>query len=238
MCTVTFLPTGAVDFVLTSNRDEQTSRLPAKEPIAYTVFDTPVVFPRDRQANGTWIASSGRNFTLCLLNGAFKRHERKQVYTKSRGLVLLDFFRFNDVDAFLSEYDFSGTEPFTLLLLDTSGNMRLTEARWDEVLLHQKEIDAKQPHIWSSVTLYSAETIQKREAWFTEFLAGNHENKADRIMDFHQFAGREDSENSLIMNRSNQVKTVSITSVSRQRDSMTMTYKDVIREKVYTRTIR
>ncbi len=237
MCTVTFLPTGETDFVLTSNRDEQTTRLRAIEPMSYMVNDTEVFFPKDRQAEGTWMACSGHKFTLCLLNGAFTKHERKQGYAKSRGLVLLDFFLFNDVDTFLSEYDFSGIEPFTMLFLDTDRKIRLTEARWDEVLLHQREVNAKRPHIWSSVTLYSTEMIKKREDWFLEFLSGNQQNKADQILNFHHFAGREDTENGLIMNRENRVRTVSITSVSKQNETITMTYKDVIDEKVYTRTI-
>lgn len=237
MCTVTFLPISKTDFVLTSNRDEQTLRMPAMQPLLYQVHQSLVVFPKDRQAEGTWIATSGIPFTLCLLNGAFHKHERKIKYSKSRGLVLLDFFKYNDVNNFLSEYDFNDIEPFTLLLLDTSVDLKLTEARWDGLMMHRKEVDTNKPHIWSSATLYSSETIKEREQWFIDFLAEHRDYSAAGILDFHHFGGRGDQENSLLMNRQNKVRTVSITSIRKEEQTTYMTYKDVISEKVYSRRI-
>src|SRR5258708_5525570 len=140
MCTVTFLPLNETEFVLTSNRDEKSVRKPALQPSLYQVHNALVVFPKDQQAEGTWIASSGIPFTLCLLNGAFERHVSKKNYRISRGLMLLDFFHFNNVDVFLDEYNFEGIEPFTLLLLDTrKRKLELTEARWDGTKIYRTQ---------------------------------------------------------------------------------------------------
>ncbi|MEO8147531.1 MAG: NRDE family protein [Bacteroidia bacterium] len=238
MCTVTFLPLNNSDFVLTSNRDEQTIRKPALSPTIYNVHNSLLVFPKDLQAEGTWIATSGIQFTLCLLNGAFKKHERKGSYRKSRGLMLLDFFKYNNVNAFLNGYDFNDIEPFTLLILNTGGrHPQLTEVRWDGEIIYPKEIDTTVPHIWSSATLYNKETIAARENWFTEFLSKQTTYNENTVLDFHHFGGNGDRGNSLVMNRDNVVRTVSITSIARKNNLTNMIYKDVINEKLYSRRI-
>lgn len=237
MCTVTFLPFNKSDFVLTSNRDEQSSRLPAIQPLIYFVHNTPVAFPKDQQGEGTWIATSGISFTLCLLNGAFETHTKKSNYKISRGLVLLDFFAFNNVCLFLEKYDFTNIEPFTLLLLDTKDRLILTEARWDGFKIHQKIVDVSLPHIWSSVTLYSPETISDREKWYQAFLNEQQTYSDQNILDFHQFGGMHDKNNSVMMDRLGKVKTQSITSIKRKMNVTQMTYKDVINEKIYHRRI-
>ena len=88
MCTVTILPLkGHNSFVLTSNRDEATGRqtLPPK---TYEVAGSKMAFPKDVLAGGTWLGVSDRKRAICLLNGAFKKHERKLPYGKSRGVVV------------------------------------------------------------------------------------------------------------------------------------------------------
>lgn len=238
MCTVTYLPLGKSDFVLTSNRDEQVIRKAALNPTIYKVHDALVVFPKDQQAEGTWIATSGTPFTLCLLNGAFEKHQPKNQYKKSRGLMLLDFFRYNNVNDFLNEYDFNDIEPFTLLLLDTQNEEpKLTEARWDGNKIHRKDVDTHIPHIWSSSTLYSNETIHSRENWFHDFLSDHPDYNTNDILDFHHFGGKGDQRTSLVMNYDNIVQTVSITSIVKKNNSTFMTYKDVVNQKTYDRRI-
>jgi len=52
MCTVTFIPQGNNNFILTSNRDEAIGRktLP---PDFYDIEDTKMLFPRDAVAGGS-----------------------------------------------------------------------------------------------------------------------------------------------------------------------------------------
>ncbi len=123
MCTVTYLPLQDNGFILTSNRDETILRKSALPPAKYTIHNKCVVFPKDQQANGTWIATSPRSYTLCLLNGAFEKHTPNTSYKKSRGLALLDFFHYANANDFIDKYDFKGIEPFTMLII--KGNNKI-----------------------------------------------------------------------------------------------------------------
>ncbi|MFM7153572.1 MAG: NRDE family protein, partial [Bacteroidota bacterium] len=77
--------------------------------------DGQIVYPRDSKAGGTWFAVSESGKTVCLLNGAFVRHHHNPPYKRSRGLMVLDFFNYDDPDRFFSEYNLEGMEPFTLI---------------------------------------------------------------------------------------------------------------------------
>ena len=85
MCTVTFLPLQNNNFILTSNRDEQRIRetIPPKK---YKENGVDLFFPKDKIAGGTWIGTSSNKRLVCVLNGAFKKHKRKDYYKKSRQL--------------------------------------------------------------------------------------------------------------------------------------------------------
>ena len=87
MCTVTYLPLENDGFILTSNRDESPMRktIPPKK---YLENGVELAYPKDQLAGGTWIGASTKNRLVCLLNGAFKKHERNSYYKMSRGLVV------------------------------------------------------------------------------------------------------------------------------------------------------
>lgn len=228
MCTVTYIPVGRSEFVLTSSRDEHVIRLPALEPRIYQVYESRVAFPKDCQSQGTWIVTDEGIFTLCLLNGAFNKHERRPFYRQSRGLVLLDFFKYNHIENFLHNYNFTDIEPFTLLLFETKKETRLIEAKWDGEVIHSKPLSSDKPGIWSSATLFSSEVISSREKWFSEFLDEHKKDAAENILHFHEFGGGHGDSNSVMMNRDNMVKTVSITSIKRYTTNSVIAYKDVI----------
>lgn len=233
MCTVTYLPGGNNKFILTSSRDEQVLRKKAFPPQKYLIDQHAVYYPRDMQAGGTWIATSESSFTLCLLNGAFQKHVHQPPYSKSRGIMLLDFFKFNDVNVFTAGYDFNGIEPFTLLLLDNASHLQLYELRWDGNSTELKEISSIEPAIWSSVTLYEPEVIAQREEWFREWLKHNDGNNQDAIVKFHETGGVGNKSIDLLMNRDNLLRTLSITSVSNTGSEKLMKYKDVVENQVY-----
>ena len=75
MCTVTIIPQENNGFVLTSNRDEAPDRV-SLAPDFYLVDGIKLLFPKDKMG-GTWIGVSEKNRVVCLLNGAFEKHERK-----------------------------------------------------------------------------------------------------------------------------------------------------------------
>ena len=240
MCTVSYLPLPGEGFIITSTRDEKSLRKPALPPVKYNIHDGPVYFPRDTDAGGTWIASSPGGHTLCLLNGGFIIHESSPPYRRSRGLVLLDFYRFNDVTRFRDEYDFSGIEPFTLLIRNFHGNAQdithpqFDEIRWDGEQVHHTPLNPELPAIWSSVTLYSAEVVSQRRQWFDKWLAGRPEFTVGSAVSFHKTAGTGNIQNDILMNRDNLVRTVSITSILRDPLRYEYYYEDVINQQQHS----
>jgi len=229
MCTVSFLPTGGNNFILTSNRDEKDSREIAIPPQNFVHHHINIIYPQDPRGKGTWIAASENGFTLCLLNGGFMYHKSKPPYKKSRGVVLLDFYKFNNVNQFVVNYDFKGIEPFTLIIVDYKSSMKLYELRWDGKQIHLSFKDHKLTHIWSSVTLYTKEVILEREQWFKEWKQEQKEGYDPvSIKNFHMFGGKGDKENDLMMKREGTF-TVSVTQVVKNDKVMEMNYSDCIR---------
>jgi hypothetical protein len=194
-----------------------------------------LVFPRDPVGGGTWIATSGKGVSLCLLNGAFQSHRSCPPYRQSRGKVLLDFFGYGYAGAFATEYNFRGIEPFTLLVVRTEPALSLTEIRWDGKEVHLSVKDAGKAQIWSSATLYSSEIIRQREGWFSEWLADRDAYRVEDILHFHHFAGQDDSCNGLRINRESGHQTVSITSIARQQSGEhLMVYEDLVQRREQT----
>lgn len=228
MCTITYLPLGGSSFILTSNRDEGLYRKTALPPEKYRVHDTDIYFPKDMDASGTWFAAAGTTFTLCLMNGAFARHKHQPPYRLSRGIMLLDFFIYKDVSAFISQYDFKGIEPFTLFIIEQSPDIKIHEMRWDGNEIYSTTNDASAPHIWSSAQLYDKQVIQQREQWFDAWLKAKNEFTMEKIILFHKTGGDGNRYSDLLMNRDGKVFTVSITSVKRDKDKGLMHYEDMI----------
>lgn len=223
MCTVTFVPT-ANGIYLTSSRDEHYKRSKALPPQFYYRNGYELIFPKDPDAGGTWIALRNKKEAAVLLNGAFLKHLPEPPYRKSRGIVLLDVLAYSDPVIGFNTLLLSGIEPFTLILLSEG---KLTECRWDGKEKHQQQLDINTPRIWSSVTLYDETVIKQREAWFKQWFQGIEELNTEEMMHFHQFAGDGDSRNSVLMNRDNQMSTVSICSLFIGKGQSRIRYRDV-----------
>lgn len=223
MCTVTYLPLNN-GFLLTSNRDERLSRPLAVPPAKYVIEGMDLVYPKDTLANGTWIASSGKQRTVCLLNGGVEPHMPNPPYRMSRGLIVLDFFKSNSVEEFYNSYYLKGLEPFTLVVPEFGS---LYELRWTGTEKLFKKLDELVPHIWSSVTLYTPQTIALRQKWFKDFLNNHPYYTQEDILEFHLFAGEGDSTTDIRMSRLGLVKTVSVTSILFQKGVHNMQYFDL-----------
>lgn len=208
MCTVSYLPYQG-GFVLTSNRDESPDR-GISEVATLRILGNDVFFPKDPQAGGSWFAFAESGMTACLLNGAYVPYDRNQKFNLSRGIVLLDSFKYPDVDAFVRDYNFEETAPFTLLLVQ---NNSVDELIWDGNILHRSKVDPDQEHFWSSVTLYPEDVRKQRQGLFDEWLSLNLNYTPQGIRDFHRYGGSGDVKNDFVMNRDDIVKTLSITSV-------------------------
>jgi hypothetical protein len=224
MCTATYFPIADKNssFVLTHSRDEKAIRPVAHLPQPTLINRQTVLFPQDPQGQGTWIATTDDR-TVCLLNGAFVAHQPQYPYRHSRGIVVLDFFEYANPEAFADWYDFRNLEPFTLLV---AGRGRLVEIRWNGKRLFFYEKDPKRPHIWSSVTLYAPDVVERREGWFRDWWHKNPEPSVADIRAFHLNAGDNDPTNSIRMNRDGKLFTVSLTSTVHEPNGTTMIYDD------------
>jgi hypothetical protein len=230
MCTVTYIPTKEY-FYLTSNRDEKNWRTDALAPAIYSSGSGKMMFPKDGDAGGTWIAAHENGNMVIFLNGGFKAHTPAPPYRKSRGLILLDLLDHSTPYNCFLAINLNSIEPFTAIIRD---NGHLFECRWDGSKKHHKELDRTMPHIWSSVTLYDEETISKRKKWFDNWLAEKKTISQSDILHFHQFTGDGDAHNDLKMNRDGKVFTVSITSIEIDSNGLTMDYLDLKNDERYS----
>lgn len=223
MCTVTYVP-NRTGFTLTHNRDEA----PARSAVSITHHnhhpDEQIVFPRDSRAGGTWFAIAESDKTVCLLNGAFVRHQHHPPYRRSRGLMVLDFFNYQNPDHFFHEYNLEGMEPFTLIYAKPGV---LTEMRWDEHQRHITHLPPDQPGFWCSSTLYPPDMQLKRKMVFTSWLQKNTRHAPRDIMRLHLNGTVNDPANNFVMMRE-RVRTVSITQVVHQKKYARMKFLELM----------
>jgi len=213
MCTVTFVPLGNKNFVLTSNRDVSYKRAPASPPEIHVEQGVDLLYPRDEEAGGTWIGSSYDSRLLCLLNGGFENHVRKMPYRKSRGLIVTELLAAKDLSSALESVDLKDIEPFTLVIVDWKDELTLGEFVWDGSQKHRKRLPIV-AHIWSSSTLFDPEMRDTRKHWFEDWKRQGDFSPLS-ILDFHKTAGQGDDNVGVVLKRK-QVGTVSITQFVRQ----------------------
>ena len=223
MCTVTIIPKDDNGFIITSNRDEAPNRVSVK-PQFYNFKDTKMLFPKDEFSQGTWIGVSSKNRMLCVLNGGFVFHERKQNYRLSRGIVVKDLLASDDIVNAIEHYDFHDIEPFTLVIADWNSELEFMELVWDGKEKHFMNIE-KEPRIWSSSTLYSEAMKNERQSWFESFKFESELN-AESLLEFHYRAGKGNEDYGVIMDRGF-VKTTSITQIEKSDDLLEIRYDDL-----------
>jgi uncharacterized protein with NRDE domain len=233
MCTVTYIPCKD-HFFLTSNRDEKKGRRLAEPPDIYSFPNGRVVYPKDTDAGGTWMALHENGNAIVLLNGAFVKHEVQPPYRHSRGLVVLKLIQQDFPFTAFKEINLSNIEPFTLVIREVN---KLVECRWDGETRFFKELDKSEAHIWSSVTLYDGEVVNKRNQWFAEWLQAQAGISLESVLSFHQFTGDGDQHNDLLMNRNNELFTVSITSFSVAEAAALIHYSDLQKKQTFQQQI-
>lgn len=236
MCTVSFLPASNGNYILTSNRDEHVIRQRAMDIQQYRIGNNRVYFPKDPDAGGTWIATTGNNRTVCLLNGDLVNESKptRTNFRMSRGMMVLNYFKYQNLRAFLAQEKFDDIAPFTLIVLEnTDSELQLTQLTWSGTELLVKELDSNQPIIWSSSTLFTAQQRNKRIQWFLDWLQTNASDDQSAILDFHRFTGEEDPNENLIM-RNESHRTVSICSIKRSEGITRAVYHDLLTEKETT----
>ncbi len=230
MCTVTLTPLRQVEkgFVLTSNRDEASGRK-TLAPSVYMEQGVRMLYPRDEVAGGTWIGVSERQRCICLLNGAFEKHDRNPPYRKSRGVVVRELLAAVDLQQNLEESSFFNIEPFTIIGVDWKKALRFVQFVWDGEEKHFEDLEIRE-HIWSSSPLYTSQMKRERQEWFAAFRE-EHISNPESLWKFHTTGGVGDPERDLIMDRSF-VKTQSITQITNSGNGVTMLYNDLLEGKM------
>jgi hypothetical protein len=246
MCTVTYIPLGNSDFILTSSRDIPFSRERAEHPKKIEEDGVELCYPKDGKAGGTWIGLSDKKRLICLLNGGFEYHTSRTKYAKSRGLIVKELLKPEDLHKGFEKINLENVEQFTLTIVDWHKELELIEFVWDGTKKHIK-LMSQEPHIWSSSTLYDKNVKQLRREWFSKWQkdnvilnlstesilskdevlkTGSVEGSQNSILDFHHNAGIGDAFIDLMMNRG-LGGTVSITSVKKENNQLSMNYEDV-----------
>ena len=223
MCTVTLIPLGNNNFVLTSNRDEAPQRT-TLSPDFYEVNKTKLLFPKDEVAGGSWIGVSEMKRVLCVLNGGFDKHDRKVSYRMSRGVVMRDLLITKNLDKAIHDYNFEGIEPFTLVVVEWSAAIQFKELVWDGINKHFSYLPFE-PKIWSSSTLYNDSMKKERLQWFNDFNK-EHSLSSNAIMEFHKTAGKGNDDYGVVMDRFF-VKTTSITQITKTQNKINMHFENL-----------
>ncbi len=227
MCTVTFVKT--VDkIVITSNRDEKVIRPNAIPPKNYIVKGKNVIYPKDPKAGGTWYVVDDNGTILVLLNGANEKHIVKLPYRKSRGLIVLEMIGSESPRDFWDEINLDNIEPFTLVLYQ---NESLFQLRWNGMEKETIVMDGNKNHIWSSSTLYPQSVREKRANWFYTFLDVTPEISETEMFQFHRYAEEGNQENGLVINRNQEMKTVSITQSIFEKNKVIIMHHDLVAQK-------
>ena len=222
MCTVTLIPQGGNDFILTSNRDEAPNRKTIS-PEFYEYNNVNLLYPKDKLAGGSWIGVSEKKRVLCVLNGGFKMHQRRDFYRLSRGVVLKDLLIADDIIEAINAYDLNEIEPFTLVIVNWDTALQFFQLVWDGEQKHFQELPLA-PKIWSSSSLYSDVMKKERLEWFQDFKAKKVLDRTS-ILQFHKTAGTGNTEYGVVMDRS-YVRTTSITQVSLSNAIVAMNFED------------
>ncbi|MCX7547968.1 NRDE family protein [Xanthomarina sp. F1114] len=220
MCTVTLIPSGTSNFVLTTNRDEAPNR-ETLNPDFYMEEQVKLLYPKDKVAGGTWVGLSDKSRLVCLLNGGFTQHTRKDTYRLSRGVVVKDLLSSDCVLKSIEDYNLNDVEPFTIILVDWKKELLFFELVWDGTVKHLKNLPLE-PNIWSSSSLYTESMKQSRDKWFQEFKL-QQELNSKSLLEFHKTAGANNKEFGVIMDRGF-VKTTSITQVVKSGEEVEMRF--------------
>ncbi len=227
MCTLTYLSiNNGKGYLVTQNRDESPLRPQALAPKRYHLDDIELIYPKDPQGTGSWIATAPhQQKTVCLLNGGFEKHKHRPPYRHSRGLVVLEVFKHNTAADFYNQFDFHDLEPFTLIIFSLESIHQIT---WDGSQSHMTEFESK-PLIWSSSTLYDSDQKRLRKQWFDEWKKNHPSQKwnTPEILKFHQQFNKEIPESSIKMIRP-RVATISTTSIKYSIENSSVTYIDYL----------
>ena len=222
MCIVTFFPTSE-GFLFTSNRDEKYQRK-TLEPATY-LHPTPLIYPKDMEHDGTWIAVDAKQKKIvCLLNANGSQPDPNLKISRGQlpiQLLLKD-------KKILSKSTLAKIAPFQLIKVCFLEIPKLESFHWNGVHLINKTLDAKKPHLWCSDTLYSEPKKQGLKNDFKSSL--NNFNQWNDLINFHKKVAQPIN-NSVFLKKEYGLQTVSITSLRHQNKQLDLYYNNLLEDK-------
>lgn len=225
MCTVSYIPQNK-GFCLTYNRDTDESRPSSVAPVISKIGGVEVLYPSDPLIGGTWIATSAKGRTVCLLDGSFGEIRSLDLFNKTVSLAVHDSFAFDNFQEFANNYVFKKLPPFTMVVIELVPQISLMKFVWDGKSKTIYELDETKNEIWSSSSVYDDECIKLRESWFVDW-AVKHSVSPESILSFHHKAGNGDPQKDLIVRKNNGICTESITQVLSSDSFSIMKYINV-----------
>ncbi len=217
MCTVTFV--GGDQKIITSNRDEQVGRPGAIAPQTYRLGNKEVTYPKDPKGGGTWFVADRNGNVLVLLNGASEKHEFRDDWRKSRGLILLELAESDSFPDAWNSINLENIEPFTIVAYTSA---ELWQCRWDGTVKERLRVDEQKNHIWSSAPLYTKDIRAFREKMFADYMK---DKTIDDIFNFH-LRENDNQDESIVIDRGF-LKTLSVTQARISNREISMSYFDL-----------
>lgn len=233
MCTVSFVATNG-KIIITSNRDEKVIRPSAIKPKKHFINNKKIIFPQDPKGGGTWFAIDELGTILVLLNGANQKHKVKLPYRISRGMIVLNMISSLSPKEFWKDINLDNIEPFTLVLFQEN---ELFQLRWNGKDKDNIPFDINKNHVWSSVTLYPKKIRENRTDWFHSFLDSKAILSETEILHFHRYTEKDNPKNGLVINRNDELKTLSITQSVVTVNEVAILHYDLISNKDFKTTL-
>ena len=113
--------------------------------------------------------------------------------------------------------------PITTILIANNGSEKETI-----------ELDINQPHVWSSSTLYPAAVREDRAQWFHQYMNEKQQVLANDMYQFHRYTHNDNQENGLVINRNDEMQTLSITQAFLQQNKVSVLHYDLITKEDFT----
>jgi len=180
MCIVTIFSEENGDFILTQNRDESRLRPSSKEIETKNYNGINYTGPVDLHSGGTWTYYSD-DFVVCVLNGAYKKHQHRPPYRKSRGLIILELMNYKLIEEFVEKINLNEIEPFTMIMLNRQNNEKKILV-WDGTKKFVENHSKEKLIVRSSSTLYDDGEKQRHKMIFENTDSVNPE----KIMQIHK----------------------------------------------------
>lgn len=220
MCTLSWAPEGE-GYRIWMNRDELRGRMPAKPPFVQRLGLVRFVAPVDGQAGGTWIATSERGLTLCLLNRREQRPSDAAVI--SRGYLvatLIDCLSRTELAWRCAAAGLERFLPFTLAAFEPDRPVLLLT--WDGDRLTTGTTD--RPGLVAASSSVEPDAVNRvRRDLFEQHLAGGAASEPERYEELHRSHEPAPGPLSVCMHRPD-AATVSLTSVHLTATEVQMTY--------------